>query len=851
MKMNQIFKTLALLLAGAFLLAGCEDVPAPYAISRPTTPDIVEPDPVGDGTVDAPFNVTAAIRLAKSLPTSSPSDNSSLSEVVYVKGIVSNITKIEPDYGNATYYIADEITEDGVPVSQIQVYRGKALGGAEFTSDEQLSVGDTVIVKGQLKNFNGTLEFNAGSEIVYQSGHEIAPPAEPEGDGTFDNPYNVSAVLQLFASGEAADKWVYVKGIVTSIKSLEVPKFKRAQYYISDDGTSSHQFYIFNGYYLGGAAFTSNDQLKVGDEVVVYGQLGTYQGTDEMKADNYLAALNGKWIPKPADPNTIDNPYTVEEALELISSGMMPAAEVYVRGIVNSIDEISIDHGNATYHIGSTSQAEKTLKIYRGRSLDGAFFTSEDELKVGDEVIVKGRLINYEESDGTFTPEVSSGSQIVWLNGQIPPQVDPNNSIENPYSAEDALLMLRDNQAPASEVYVKGIVDEIQEINLQHGNATYYIALGLGYNLRLLVYRGFGLGGESFTSDDDLLVGDEVIVYGRLVNFKDQNGTTPEIASGNKIVWLNGQTPEEPEPGDAQGDGTKESPFNINGANAYITAGQNLDQEVYVEGIISEIRSLDVSRWQRAQYYISNDGTTAGQFLIFNGYYLGGADFTSNDQIKVGDRVVVLGKLKNFQGTNEMDSNNKIVCLNGQWAPDEPEPEPGPTPGSEGDIAFTSYDISSGATGSVSLVSNAYGQQAVATKSTWYSFKAGGIEWTGCRMCIAPDVRGGGIQIQGNASDTAKQGFMYNTTALPEMKTIVITAHVDAGSQYGPSFNVYIGTSENPSNAIQGSQSKTTQNGLDIYTFTYDVSSTSSTYMKIWNNLQGALYLDKVEVFKK
>ena len=91
----------------------------------------------------------------------------------------------------------------------------------------------------------------------------------------------------------------------------------------------------------------------------------------------------------------------------------------------------------------------------------------------------------------------------------------------------------------------------------------------------------------------------------------------------------------------------------------------DLSKEVYVKGIITKVKSLDVSKWPRAQYEIADAASDSTTLLIYNGYYLEGADFTSNDAIKVGDEVIVLGTLTIFNGTKEMNQNNKLVSLNG------------------------------------------------------------------------------------------------------------------------------------------------------------------------------------------
>lgn len=93
----------------------------------------------------------------------------------------------------------------------------------------------------------------------------------------------------------------------------------------------------------------------------------------------------------------------------------------------------------------------------------------------------------------------------------------------------------------------------------------------------------------------------------------------------------------------------------------------DLSKEVYVKGIISAIKSLDVSQWQRAQYWIV-DQIEGDSIQVYNGYYLRKEAFTANDQIKVNDEVIVYGKLTLFGTTYEIDQNNYIYSLNGETA---------------------------------------------------------------------------------------------------------------------------------------------------------------------------------------
>ena len=104
--------------------------------------------------------------------------------------------------------------------------------------------------------------------------------------------------------------------------------------------------------------------------------------------------------------------------------------------------------------------------------------------------------------------------------------------------------------------------------------------------------------------------------------------------------------------------GTQNNPY---------TVAQALDASastgVYVRGIISRIYSTSVTNNGQIRYYISDDGTTENEMNIYNGKGLNGADFTSIDDIQVGDVVVIFGDISVYQNANQMAANNYIVSL--------------------------------------------------------------------------------------------------------------------------------------------------------------------------------------------
>ena len=136
-------------------------------------------------------------------------------------------------------------------------------------------------------------------------------------------------------------------------------------------------------------------------------------------------------------------------------------------------------------------------------------------------------------------------------------------------------------------------------------------------------------------------------------NFVLHEGTAPTVDDGG------GETPS----GEAKGDGTQNNPYNSVAANQQAKAGNT--SEVYVKGKISQISEVSTS-FGNATYFISDDGTTTNQFEIFRGYYLNGDKFTAEDQIKVGQTVVVKGKLTMYGTTPEMAQGSQIISIDDQ-----------------------------------------------------------------------------------------------------------------------------------------------------------------------------------------
>ena len=107
---------------------------------------VTNSDPDQPGTVNNPYTVAQALAAQPA-------------EGVYVQGTISSITEVSTQYKNATYTISDGTNE-------MLIYRGRYLDNADFTSADQIQLGDVVKVYGNLAVHNNANQMAQGNYIV-------------------------------------------------------------------------------------------------------------------------------------------------------------------------------------------------------------------------------------------------------------------------------------------------------------------------------------------------------------------------------------------------------------------------------------------------------------------------------------------------------------------------------------------------------------------------------------------------------------------------------------------------------------------------------------------------------------
>lgn len=439
---------------------------------------------------------------------------------------------------------------------------------------------------------------------------------------------------------------------------------------------------------------------------------------------------------------------------------------------------------------------------------------------------------------------------------ETPGNTDPNQkgSESNPYTVTEAIALIKTGTAPSTAVCVKGKITAVTFFNATYSSLSYNIA-DEGSSDVIEVYSGKGKDGANFSSKDDLKVGQTVVVKGIVKAFTKNDGTiVNEIDKNSTIISIENAgttTPDTP----ATGKGSLSDPYNVAEAIAAIKAGTAPTAQVYLTGIISDVAFYN-DQYKSITYYISDDGKSK-DMQVYSGKGLNGANFASKEDLKVGQKVTILGKIMKFTDKNgndimEVDKTSSIVKIEGEGG-GEVKPDPTPDTPASGNIEMTDASILSGKSGDVELVEKYYNSQNVTNESTWYTWKIGDTTFKGAKICISDGTNGKGIQMQGNASDASKQGFLFNSTAFAkDIKTVTILFSTKATSTYAPSYTLYAAKAANGKDtAIEGKSTNEVSGDYKTYTETFDLSAQNVKYFTLFNNKAGALYIEKIIITLK
>ena len=309
-------------------------------------------------------------------------------------------------YGNITVTMVVEGRED----KPIRCYRMK---GDSLT---ELEVGDLITVNGYIKNYVNSegsfrmVEFDAPTLLSYEKTEKPDAPV-PEGTLTIEQAIALGASKPH--NNFTTDKY-YVTGVITEVYNAKYGNMR-----IADE--NGNILTIYGSYNADGSVRYDAMSVKpaAGDTVTVYGILGQYSGTVQMK-NGWIVAH----IPAGSDPEP-DSQLTITEAIALGTSKAhngYTSGKYYVTGVITEVYQST--YGNMYI----ADENGNILTIYGTYSADGSVRYDAMTVKpvAGDTVTIYGIVGQY-----NGVAQIKSG----WITQHIPyvPEVTPEPEPESEF----------------------------------------------------------------------------------------------------------------------------------------------------------------------------------------------------------------------------------------------------------------------------------------------------------------------------------------------------------------------------------------------------------------------------------
>lgn len=523
--------------------------------------------------------------------------------------------------------------------------------------------------------------FTSCEDVPSPFGQIVAPKSddvvviEPSGKGTLDSPYNVAGVIE-YLGGLGADvpspNDVYIKGFITSITETFGTQYGNATFEISDTKDAPNKFLCYRVKYFGGQGYSDPTALNIkeGDEVIICGKVVNYKGnTPETSANAaYVYSINGTGGGTTPPPASEVKKVTVDEFIKAAES----ATQWYeLTGTVKNLKD-GDKYGNFDIEDATGSvYVYGLLSEKGGEKQKFAELAAAKGIKNGSKLTLHGLRSSYNNAvqvkDAYFV-SVESGS------GGGSGDAKGSGTLADPYNAAGAnayISSLAADTESSNDIYIKGKLVKYAnngEFNTQYGNASFYLSDdGSENGDQFYVFRTLYLGNVKYESGETPKAGDDIIICGKVVNYK---GNTPETAANKSYIYsLNGKT-SAGGGGTTGGDGTVNKPFNIAEAIAKCQQiGETASTEkYYVKGIV--VTGGTVSGGYGNVTFKMGDTKDATD--VFTAYQVAGSDgekLADGYEVPVGAEVIVYGPLLNYKGNTPETAGKsaaQIVTINGK-----------------------------------------------------------------------------------------------------------------------------------------------------------------------------------------
>ena len=377
------------------------------------------------GDVSATASATYTIVVPKSVDEIWNEITSDGPTDAYVWGYVSQADV----NGNNTYYISVNGSTEG---NQLEIFKGDNDG-------HTISKGDKVVVNGDLTIWGSTKEFASGTgKVVRYSAKGAVTAVVVSGTPTkttyFANETFETAGLVVTATYANGFSEVVTEGITwgNDLTDHKVAATGTVQVTATVGGVTSAahgvaievstktlvsialsavEFEVYQGLELPKPIVTATYSEGKPEDVTAWAEFTGYDKTTPGEQTITVSYSFGGGEPIVETYTVTVKPiYNVELAASVAKTLIETAVgetesteDMIVRGIVSYINDAS--KNVQTYWISDDRARTNEVEIFKGKYLSGANFTTTNQLKVGDEVVVKGKVVYYNST----TPEFASG----------------------------------------------------------------------------------------------------------------------------------------------------------------------------------------------------------------------------------------------------------------------------------------------------------------------------------------------------------------------------------------------------------------------------------------------------------
>ena len=341
-------------------------------------------------------------------------------------------------------------------------------------------------------------------------------------------------VADFNAAAESNDVWYQLTGIVKNLKDDDIygnfdledeTGYVYVYGLLSEKGGEKKKF----------QELAAAKGIKNGCKLTIIGTRGSYNGKIEVMNAYFVSVEPGSDTPEP-QPS--------DEVKKVTVADFNAAAEsndvwYQLTGIVKNLKDDDIygnfdleDETGYVYVYGLLSEKGGEKKKFQE-------LAAAKGIKNGCKLTIIGTRGSY---NGKI--EVMNAYFVSVEPGSDNPEPQPSDEVKEVTVAKalEIINALESGKTTSEEYVITGIVTTIDEISTNYGNATFDIADNAGDAAILKVYRAKDAEGQKITDENIVKVGDTVKVQGKLQKYVKNDVVTPEVASGCKILTVNGKS---------------------------------------------------------------------------------------------------------------------------------------------------------------------------------------------------------------------------------------------------------------------------------------------------------------------